>query len=102
MGTPTPREDISHPLPHSCNHWRPPGICPKIEGEKKIAAGRYKTLKKILTKQRIEHACTLIKSKNKNLEEISYLCGYTSYNGFLSAFKKFTGKSPKVYEKGIR
>lgn len=51
MGTPTPREDISHPLPHSCSHCRPPGVCPKTEGKKKIAAGRYKTVKKILPKQ---------------------------------------------------
>ena len=58
--------------------------------------------KKILTKQRIEHACTLIKAKNKNLEEISILSGYTSYNGFLSAFKSYMGKTPKEYEKSIK
>ncbi len=58
--------------------------------------------KKILTKQRIEHACTLIKTKNKSLEEISILSGYTSYNGFLSAFKSYMGKTPKEYEKSIK
>ena len=57
--------------------------------------------KKILTKQRIEHACMLIKSKTANLEEIAYLSGYTSYNGFLSAFKNYTGKNPKEYEKNL-
>jgi AraC-like DNA-binding protein len=57
--------------------------------------------KKILTKQRIAHACMLIKSKGVNLNEVAYLSGYTSYNGFLSAFKNYVGKSPKEYEKSI-
>ena len=58
--------------------------------------------KKTLMKQRIEHACMLIKQKNLTLTEIAYLCGYTSYNGFLSAFKSHLGKSPKEYEKSVR
>ena len=58
--------------------------------------------KKILTKQRIAHACMLIKNKATSLEEIAYLSGYTSYNGFLSAFKSYMGKSPKDYEKALR
>lgn len=58
--------------------------------------------KKILTKQRIDHACMLIKNKGINLEEVAYQSGYTSYNGFLSAFKNYTGKSPKEYEKELK
>ena len=58
--------------------------------------------KKTLMKQRIEHACMLIKQGNVTLGEIAYQCGYTSYNGFLSAFKGHMGKSPKEYEKSIR
>ena len=57
--------------------------------------------KKILTKQRITHACMLIKSKTISLEEVAYQSGYTSYNGFLSAFKNYTGKNPKEYEKNL-
>lgn len=57
--------------------------------------------KKILTKQRIDHACMLIKNKQTNLEEVAYQSGYTSYNGFLSAFKKYTGKNPKEYQKTL-
>jgi AraC-like DNA-binding protein len=53
-------------------------------------------------KQRIEHACMLIKQNELPLAEIAFLCGYTSYNGFLSAFKGYTGKAPKEYEKSIR
>ncbi len=58
--------------------------------------------KKTLIKQRIEHACMLIKQNDLTLTEISYLCGYTSYNGFLSAFKNYMGKTPKEYEKTVR
>lgn len=58
--------------------------------------------KKTLMKQRIEHACMLIKQGNLTLTEIGYRCGYTSYNGFLSAFKNYVGKTPKEYEKSIR
>ncbi len=58
--------------------------------------------KKTLMKQRIEHACMLIKQKSLPLSEIAYRCGYTSYNGFLSAFKGHTGRTPKEYEKSLR
>ena len=58
--------------------------------------------KKTLMKQRIEHGCMLIKRGQLPLTEIALCCGYTSYNGFLSAFKKYMGKSPKEYEKNLR
>ena len=58
--------------------------------------------KKTRMKQRIEHACMLIKRNDLPLTEIAYLCGYTSYNGFLSAFKSYMGKTPKEYEKSLR
>ncbi len=58
--------------------------------------------KKTLMKQRIEHACMLIKQGNLTLNEIAYSCGYTSYNGFLAAFKGYIGKTPKEYEKSAR
>ncbi len=57
--------------------------------------------KKTLIKQRIEHACMLIKQHDLSLPEIAYCCGYTSYNGFLTAFKSYTGKTPKEYKKSI-
>jgi len=55
--------------------------------------------KKTLIKQRIEHACMLIKQHDLSLPEIAYSCGYTSYNGFLAAFKNYMGKTPKEYKK---
>lgn len=66
---------------------------------KKVFDGGFK---KTLMKQRIEHACMLIKQNELTLTEIAYRCGYTSYNGFLSAFKNYMGKTPKEYEKSIR
>ena len=66
---------------------------------KKVFAGGFK---KTLMKQRIEHACMLIKQGDLTLTEIAYRCGYTSYNGFLSAFKNYMGKTPKEYEKAVR
>ena len=59
------------------------------------------SFQKILVKQRMEHACMLIKQKTFSLTEIAYRCGYTSYNGFLSAFKNYMGKTPKEYEKSL-
>ena len=58
--------------------------------------------KQTLMKQRIEHACMLIKQRELTLTEIAYRCGYTSYNGFLSAFKSHVGKTPKEYEKSVK
>lgn len=58
--------------------------------------------KKTLTKQRMEHACMLIKQGDLPLNEIAFLCGYTSYNGFLSAFKGYMGKKPKEYGKASK
>ena len=58
--------------------------------------------KKTLMKQRIDHACMLIKQGGLTLNNIAYRCGYTSYNGFLAAFKIYTGKTPKEYEKSVR
>jgi len=53
---------------------------------------------KTLTKQRMEHACMLIRQHAVPLSEIAFLCGYTSYNGFLAAFKAHTNKTPKQYQ----
>jgi len=66
---------------------------------KKVFDGGFK---KTLMKQRIEHACMLIKQRSFTLTEIAFCCGYTSYNGFLAAFKSYMGKTPKEYEKTLQ
>ena len=53
--------------------------------------------KKILTKQRMEGAFIMLKQKELPLSEIALLNGYSTYGGFLSAFKKYTGMTPEEY-----
>ncbi len=62
---------------------------------KKIFSGGFK---KTLTKQRIEHACMLIRQNKTALIDVAYSCGYNSYNGFFFAFKNFVGKTPEEYK----
>ena len=57
--------------------------------------------KRILTKQRMEKACVMIGENKTAFSEIAVLCGYGSYGGFLSAFKKYVGKTPEEYRKTI-
>lgn len=57
--------------------------------------------KTVLIKQRMEQACILAKQSQKTFAEIAIACGYNSYNGFLSAFKKYTGKKPEEYRSSI-
>jgi YesN/AraC family two-component response regulator len=53
------------------------------------------TFKELLTKQRMLHAEDLIKKSNQSLHEIATKVGFTSYNGFISAYEKHFGKHPK-------
>lgn len=55
------------------------------------------SFKSVLTKQRMERACILVKEGERTLTEIAFICGYSSYNGFFSAFKGYTGKTPEQY-----
>lgn len=56
------------------------------------------TFKAVLVKQRMEQACILARQGEKTMSEIALLCGYSSYNGFLSAFKKHTSLTPEEYK----
>ncbi len=58
------------------------------------------SFKRILTKQRMEKACVLIGENKLSLGEIAVSCGYSSYGGFLAAFKKYIGISPEEYRNG--
>lgn len=57
--------------------------------------------KKTLLRQRMEHAVMLIKQNKNGINEIAFMCGYTSYNGFLAAFKAHFNKTPKEYQKQL-
>ena len=60
------------------------------------------SFKKILTRQRMERAIIMIKENDSNFIDVSAACGYNSYGGFLSAFKKYTGVTPDEYKANCR
>lgn len=49
--------------------------------------------------QRVNRAKELILENKKNLEYISYECGFNSQSHFCTTFKKFVGCTPKAYKK---
>ena len=57
------------------------------------------SFREVLLKQRMENACMLIMNGDLSLDEIAVESGYNSYNGFFSAFKKYTGQTPEEYKK---
>ena len=57
------------------------------------------SFKTVLVKQRIEQACILIKQGESKFCNVALSCGYSSYNGFLVAFKQYTGQTPEEYAK---
>ena len=73
-------------------------ICKSVPQTHRIVKNYFgDNFKTVLIKQRMEQACILINQGEKTLAEIAYTCGYNSYNGFLSAFKGYTGKTPELY-----
>lgn len=57
--------------------------------------------KTILIKQRMEQACMLVKQGKMKFGDVALACGYNSYNGFLAAFRKYTGKTPEEYRSAV-
>jgi AraC-like DNA-binding protein len=53
------------------------------------------SFKQMLTHHKMLRASRLLKIKNLSIEEIAESVGYSSYNGFLSAYKKYYGKTPQ-------
>ena len=43
----------------------------------------------------------LVRQGGMKFGDVSLACGYNSYNGFLEAFKKYTGKTPEEYKKAV-
>lgn len=48
---------------------------------------------------KIKNACTYLETTNKNIQEISQLCGFNSSAYFSNVFKKHTNLSPSEYKK---
>ena len=57
------------------------------------------SFKRVLLKQRIENACMLIDKSDMSFDSVAEKSGYSSYNGFFFAFKKYTGLTPEEYKK---
>jgi AraC-like DNA-binding protein len=55
-----------------------------------------------IRKLRIEKATTLLNDSKYSLAEIAYLTGFSDQSHFTRIFKKYTGKSPAAYKKGIK
>lgn len=52
-----------------------------------------------LCKTRIRHACDLLGSTQKSIEEISFAVGFNNLNYFCKTFKKYTAMTPGHYRK---
>ena len=48
---------------------------------------------------RITQACKILDTKDKSIAEVARECGFNNMSTFNKNFKKFTGKTPKQYEK---
>lgn len=57
-----------------------------------------KTYLGFLMEVRIGHACRLLVEEEKNIAEISYVCGYNNISHFHRQFKSVTGKKPMEYK----
>ncbi|NLR77968.1 chromate resistance protein ChrB domain-containing protein [Chitinophaga eiseniae] len=54
-----------------------------------------------IRKFRIDKATQLLSTTDHSLTEIAYLTGFSDQSHFTRIFKKFTGKSPSAYKKGL-
>jgi AraC-like DNA-binding protein len=57
----------------------------------------HKTFSNYVTEIRISHACRMLMHGDKNISEISYLCGFENLSNFYRHFRKITGVIPKDY-----
>jgi AraC-like DNA-binding protein len=56
-----------------------------------------KTFTSFLHEVRISHACQLLIAKDKSIQEVSDLAGFTNLSNFNRIFKRVTGKAPSRY-----
>jgi YesN/AraC family two-component response regulator len=54
-----------------------------------------------IRKLRIEKAIGLLSTSKYSLSEISYLTGFSDQSHFTRIFKKYSGKNPSAYKKGL-
>lgn len=66
---------------------------------KLIKSATGKSYSTIVTELKIREACTLLKTTDNKIEEISEIIGYNSADHFTYTFKKVMGSSPRAYRK---
>ena len=60
-----------------------------------------KTLTQFINEIRIGHACKLLASDNKSIENIAYECGYNNVSNFNHFFKLIKKTNPRMYRKEL-
>ncbi len=58
------------------------------------------TISRYILKRKISYAAYEIKHSNKDLTEIAFEFGFTSYDSFARAFKRITSKTPRAFRNG--
>lgn len=56
-------------------------------------------VKKDILHARIQYACTLLRSTDHPIDQISAMCGFESINYFFRKFKEIVGVTPRTYQK---
>lgn len=59
------------------------------------------TLTEYVNRKRIEHGIFLLNTTNLQIQVIAQYCGMPDINYFTRVFKKYIGKTPKEYKKGL-
>lgn len=57
----------------------------------------HRTPVEYLNAYRIDQACTLLRSSEESLIDISYQCGFNDFSYFIKTFKKYKGMTPHKY-----
>jgi len=55
-----------------------------------------------LLERRMDRACELLSRSSLKIKEVSALAGYSSQPAFSNAFRRWTGRAPGAYRKGLR
>lgn len=57
------------------------------------------SIKRDILHARIQYACTLLRSTDQPIDQISAMCGFENTNYFFRKFKEIVGVTPRTYQK---
>ncbi len=63
--------------------------------------GTQKTLVQFITELRLSHACKLLLSGDHSVSEVCFASGFNNLSNFNRAFKRITGKTPRMYRRAL-